>query len=69
MDFTSREIRVYPFLFPFVQMFKKHFAEDAGISEADRIWVRGWFPVTFELSCIMHQSIPSTNIPPPGEFF
>ena len=68
MDFTSREIRVYPFLFPFVQMFKKHFAEDAGIREADRIWVRGWFPVIFELSCIMHQSIPSTNIPP-GNFF
>ena len=51
MDFTSREIRVYPFLFLFVQMFKKHFAEDAGIREADRIWVRGWFPVI--LNCLV----------------
>jgi len=34
-------------------MFREHFAEDAGISESDRIWVRGWFPVIFELSCII----------------
>ena len=50
MGFTSREIRVYPFLFQFVQMFKEHFAEDAGIIETDRI---GWFSVIFELSCII----------------
>ena len=37
----------------FMQMFREHFAEDAGISESDRIWVRGWFPVIFELSCII----------------
>ncbi|XP_065062368.1 brefeldin A-inhibited guanine nucleotide-exchange protein 2-like isoform X1 [Rhopilema esculentum] len=34
-------------------MFKEHFVEDAGINETDRIWVRGWFPVIFELSCII----------------
>ena len=34
-------------------MFREHFSEDAGISETDRIWVRGWFPVIFELSCII----------------
>lgn len=36
-------------------MFKEHFAEDAGISETDRVWVRGWFPVVFELSCIINR--------------
>jgi len=36
-------------------MFKEHFSEDAGISETDRIWVRGWFPVIFELSCIINR--------------
>jgi brefeldin A-inhibited guanine nucleotide-exchange protein len=36
-------------------MFKDHFSEDAGISEADRVWVRGWFPVVFELSCIINR--------------
>ena len=44
MGFTSRELRVYPFLFQFVQMFKEHFAEDADISETDRIWVQRLAP-------------------------
>ena len=25
------------------------------VSEDDRIWVRGWFPVLFELSCIVNR--------------
>ena len=36
-------------------MFREHFAEDAGISDTDRVWVRGWFPVIFELSCIINR--------------
>lgn len=36
-------------------MFREHFAEDAGISDSDRVWVRGWFPVIFELSCIINR--------------
>ncbi|CAB3982629.1 brefeldin A-inhibited guanine nucleotide-exchange 1 isoform X1 [Paramuricea clavata] len=36
-------------------MFKDHGSEDAGISEQDRIWVKGWFPVLFELSCIINR--------------
>ena len=36
-------------------MFKDHGIEDAGISEQDRIWVKGWFPVLFELSCIINR--------------
>lgn len=23
------------------------------VSEADRVWVKGWFPIMFELSCII----------------
>jgi len=23
------------------------------VSEGDRVWVKGWFPVLFELSCII----------------
>ena len=46
-------IRSFNNIFCSFQMFKEHFAEDAGISETDRIWVRGWFPVIFELSCII----------------
>jgi len=36
-------------------MFREHFAEDAGITDTDRVWVRGWFPVIFELSCIINR--------------
>ncbi|XP_046858105.1 brefeldin A-inhibited guanine nucleotide-exchange protein 1-like isoform X5 [Xenia sp. Carnegie-2017] len=36
-------------------MFKDYGVEDAGISEQDRIWVKGWFPVLFELSCIINR--------------
>ncbi|XP_046857714.1 brefeldin A-inhibited guanine nucleotide-exchange protein 1-like [Xenia sp. Carnegie-2017] len=36
-------------------MFKDYGVEDAGISEQDRIWVKSWFPVLFELSCIINR--------------
>ena len=38
-----------------LQMFKEHLSEDGGMTETDRIWVRGWFPVIFELSCIINR--------------
>ncbi|KAK3752750.1 hypothetical protein QZH41_018716 [Actinostola sp. cb2023] len=37
------------------EMFKDHSSEDGIISEADRVWVKGWFPVLFELSCIINR--------------
>ncbi|XP_028406357.1 brefeldin A-inhibited guanine nucleotide-exchange protein 1-like [Dendronephthya gigantea] len=43
------------FVFENPPMFKDHAAEDANISEQDRIWVKGWFPVLFELSCIINR--------------
>ena len=57
MDLSSNyEDRVILFAGVFLyQMFKDHGIEDAGISEQDRIWVKGWFPVLFELSCIINR--------------
>lgn len=35
------------------QLFNEHCMEDANVNEEDRSWVRGWFPLLFELSCIV----------------
>ncbi|XP_022248093.1 brefeldin A-inhibited guanine nucleotide-exchange protein 1-like isoform X1 [Limulus polyphemus] len=35
------------------QMFKDHNIEDQSVPEEDRVWVRGWFPILFELSCVI----------------
>ncbi|CAF3751735.1 unnamed protein product [Rotaria sp. Silwood1] len=36
------------------QVFREHAGEDLiNVSEEDRIWVKGWFPILFELSCII----------------
>ncbi|XP_063238854.1 brefeldin A-inhibited guanine nucleotide-exchange protein 1 isoform X1 [Bacillus rossius redtenbacheri] len=34
-------------------LFREHNMEDMNVSEDDRAWVRGWFPLLFELSCIV----------------
>ena len=34
-------------------MFRDHNLEDITVSEEDKVWVRGWFPILFELSCII----------------
>ncbi len=42
----------------FTQMFKEHIGDPdqkVTVSEEDRVWVRGWFPVLFELSCIINR--------------
>ncbi|XP_070554844.1 brefeldin A-inhibited guanine nucleotide-exchange protein 1-like isoform X2 [Ptychodera flava] len=36
-------------------MFKEHGGEDTLVAEEDRVWVRGWFPVMFELSCVINR--------------
>lgn len=38
---------------PFFQLFREHNMEDINVPEEDRVWVRGWFPLLFELSCIV----------------
>ena len=34
-------------------MFVQHCVDDVSVNEEDRPWVRGWFPLLFELSCIV----------------
>ncbi|CAF1001245.1 unnamed protein product, partial [Didymodactylos carnosus] len=37
-------------------MFNEHAGEDLiNVPEEDRVWVKGWFPVLFELSCIINR--------------
>ncbi|XP_026283039.1 brefeldin A-inhibited guanine nucleotide-exchange protein 1 isoform X2 [Frankliniella occidentalis] len=35
------------------QLFCEHTMEDNTVPEEDRVWVRGWFPLLFELSCVV----------------
>lgn len=35
------------------QLFVEHCVDDVSVNEDDRPWVRGWFPLLFELSCIV----------------
>ncbi|CAF1187165.1 unnamed protein product [Adineta steineri] len=36
------------------QIFREHAGEDLiNVPEEDRVWVKGWFPILFELSCII----------------
>ncbi|XP_052264736.1 brefeldin A-inhibited guanine nucleotide-exchange protein 1-like isoform X3 [Dreissena polymorpha] len=37
------------------QMFREHSGDDLNVPESDRVWVKGWFPVLFELSCIINR--------------
>ena len=37
------------------QMFREHAGEDLNVPEEDRVWVKGWFPVLFELSCVINR--------------
>ncbi|XP_037068688.1 brefeldin A-inhibited guanine nucleotide-exchange protein 2-like [Pollicipes pollicipes] len=36
-------------------LFRDHNIEDKTIPEEDRVWVRAWFPIMFELSCIVNR--------------
>jgi len=37
----------------FFKIFVEHFSEELSLLEEDGVWVRGWFPLLFELSCIV----------------
>uniref|UniRef100_A0A3P8YFQ9 SEC7 domain-containing protein n=1 Tax=Esox lucius TaxID=8010 RepID=A0A3P8YFQ9_ESOLU len=37
------------------QAFKDHTSDDMNVATEDRVWVRGWFPILFELSCIINR--------------
>ena len=36
-------------------MFQEHTVEESVVETQDRVWVKGWFPVLFELSRIVNR--------------
>lgn len=43
------------FFFFLHQAFKDYTSDDMNVAPEDRVWVRGWFPILFELSCIINR--------------
>ncbi|CAB1317567.1 unnamed protein product [Coregonus sp. 'balchen'] len=39
------------------QAFKDYTSDDMNVGPEDRVWVRGWFPILFELSCIINRGL------------
>merc|ERR1719192_956395 len=40
------------------ELFSAHQVEESGnIPDMDRIWIKGWFPILFELSCIVSRYV------------
>ncbi|XP_013378695.1 brefeldin A-inhibited guanine nucleotide-exchange protein 1 isoform X2 [Lingula anatina] len=37
------------------QSFCEHGGDEINVPEEDRVWVRGWFPILFELSCVINR--------------
>uniref|UniRef100_A0A8C7UKI5 ADP-ribosylation factor guanine nucleotide-exchange factor 2 (brefeldin A-inhibited) n=1 Tax=Oncorhynchus mykiss TaxID=8022 RepID=A0A8C7UKI5_ONCMY len=37
------------------QALREYTSDDMNVAPGDRVWVRGWFPVLFELSCIINR--------------
>uniref|UniRef100_A0A4W3IKG6 ARF guanine nucleotide exchange factor 2 n=1 Tax=Callorhinchus milii TaxID=7868 RepID=A0A4W3IKG6_CALMI len=37
------------------QALKEYTSDDMNVAAGDRVWVRGWFPILFELSCIINR--------------
>lgn len=38
-----------------VQALREYTSDDMNVAPGDRVWVRGWFPILFELSCIINR--------------
>ena len=54
------------------QMFREHAGEDLNVPEDDRVWVKGWFPVLFELSCVINRcklDVRTRSVSPSGFFY
>lgn len=39
----------------YVQTLREYTSDDMNVAPGDRVWVRGWFPILFELSCIINR--------------
>ncbi|XP_028309947.1 brefeldin A-inhibited guanine nucleotide-exchange protein 2 isoform X2 [Gouania willdenowi] len=37
------------------QALREYTSDDMNVAPCDRVWVRGWFPILFELSCIINR--------------
>ncbi|XP_023650940.1 brefeldin A-inhibited guanine nucleotide-exchange protein 2 isoform X2 [Paramormyrops kingsleyae] len=37
------------------QVLQEYTSDDMNVAPGDRVWVRGWFPILFELSCIINR--------------
>ncbi|XP_055508524.1 brefeldin A-inhibited guanine nucleotide-exchange protein 2-like isoform X2 [Leucoraja erinacea] len=37
------------------QVLKEYTSDDMNVVPGDRVWVRGWFPILFELSCVINR--------------
>ncbi|KAM3923498.1 brefeldin A-inhibited guanine nucleotide-exchange protein 2 isoform 2-T2 [Leptodactylus fuscus] len=37
------------------QALREYTSDDVNVAPVDRVWVRGWFPILFELSCIINR--------------
>lgn len=54
---NNNNITLYEFLsccVP-VQTLREYTSDDMNVAPGDRVWVRGWFPILFELSCIINR--------------
>lgn len=38
-----------------LKAFREYTSDDMNVAPEDRVWVRGWFPILFELSCIINR--------------
>ena len=38
-----------------LQALREYTSDDMNVAPGDRVWVRGWFPILFELSCIINR--------------
>ncbi|XP_062897468.1 brefeldin A-inhibited guanine nucleotide-exchange protein 2-like isoform X1 [Mobula hypostoma] len=43
------------YVFERPQVLKEYTSDDMNVVPRDRVWVRGWFPILFELSCIINR--------------
>lgn len=41
--------------FSLFQALREYTSDDMNVAPGDRVWVRGWFPILFELSCIINR--------------
>ncbi|XP_052777069.1 brefeldin A-inhibited guanine nucleotide-exchange protein 1-like isoform X4 [Mya arenaria] len=53
--FTGFEIEPEKSDATYARLFREHTGDDLNVPESDRVWVKGWFPVLFELSCVINR--------------